>query len=723
MEETFFAEAFEVGYYLFTNTDSEDLTVASQGIYYLDNNKIEVDTSGKIIRKKNNLTKELVIYKDSSHEFFGGDTFINRFSVKRKHSFFTNNSYQLPDNTPINYSLYPNIGYPIYFFNTQENSEKDIYYQFTDTLGSPLNLSLINKKIKNLGESYDNLLNIIKGQLLNPYNYLKPPNYNVDCNSITDNSLFNLNSLTGVIYTYYYGIPYFLVESDINLDLRDSGTKESQFYPKNNNLQEYLQDDYLHNSSEDVYSYDKSFSKQSTEKKSLVSDPLFKGDLNHLTNKEQRIIYSPESGELEENNEFDRYLQHKPIDYYDFSYSNGKLTGVESLENNVLLARFSKGLRVFNATVDIETNLGQVNLSAGTLFKGKPQEFLNVATGFVGSDLNCFLSTPYGHVVVDPERGQVFMLGRSGEKLDDLSNKQLTTWFKENLPFRLKRYIPDIELNSSNHIGISLGFDQKFSVIYLTKIDYQPLIAFDFRKNKFYIKDSNIEIFLNDKRYFRNLSWNVSYSFKKQEWISFHSFIPNLFFNYKDHFDTFIKGKTKSSMWKHNTSNKSYLTYYGQVHPFILDVQQSGKYQNEIIKHLDYYVDTLKYYNDFDYKHLNHHAFNEVVIYNENQNSGYSKQFPVNPLNNRNLVSVRQKENKFSINQFKDISKLGGLNWIIDPNNVLKKLNDKNLDYLDNSTKMSYIRGLINNVRFVSYETDFKIIFKGLYLNGKLSSR
>lgn len=730
MEQTFYAEAFEVGYFLFVNDISGDLTTASAGTYYVNNITVVVNDEGKIIQKNNHLTGENVIYKDTKHEFFGGDTFIGRFSLKRKFPFFRNNSFQLPDNTHINYSNVPNIAYPIYFFNTQENSEKDVYYKFTDSLGDPLNLSLITKPIKNLGGYFNNLLNTIKDQLLNPYQYLKPPNYNVDCTAIVDSSLFSFRPLKGVIYTYYYGIPYFLVESDVNLDLRDIEDKESQFFPKENIGGDWLQDKYIHSSIPEKFVYDRSYSKQSTEKVSLVTDPLFKGV--GLVNREQRIIWSPESAELEENNVYDRYLIHKPLDYKDFGYKHGKLMGLNPIENNGLVVRFSNNLHIENIVMELETNLGQVNFTSGRLFKGKSVDFVESETGYLGSDLNCFISTPFGHIMVDPQRGQIFSIGSGGKGFKELTNQ--SNWFKENLPLKLKQYIPNLELNTLNYIGITLGFDQRFSTLYITKKDYIPLKAVEYRNNKFYIPNSNIEVSVLNTSYFKDVSWTTSYSFKKNDWISYHSFIPKGYISYNDHFDTIVSG-AKTSIWKHNITNKSYLTYYGRTYPFIVDIQQSGKFNTEIVKDVQYFVDVLKYYNQYDYQTLNHRGFDHAVVYNKTQNSGlleFVDEFNTNlsvisnlkyQVEDKSLILLRGKESKFRFNDFKNISKQEGLDWILSPNNVLKSINSKNMKYLDKSINNDYIRGLINNIRLISTETDLKVIFKGAYINGRLSNR
>lgn len=724
----YYAEAFEVGYFLFTNNLEGDLSTAPSGTYYINNIVVVVNNEGKIVEINNKVTGEHTVYKDTKHEFFGGDTFIGRFSLKRKFPFFTQNTYNLPDNTDISYSSIPNVGYPTYFFNTQENSKTSIYYEVNDFGGNPLNLSFITKKIKDMGQVYHNLLGTIKELILNPYMYLKPPNYYMDCMPEVGVNYFNFNSVKGVIYSYYYGIPYFLVESDINLDLRDSEDKESEYFPKKDISSDWLQDKNLQISIPEKFLYDSSFSKQPTEKRNSVNSPLFKGDPLHLINKEQRIIWSPESAELEETNVYDRYLIHKPLDYHDFSYENGILTGLNPIENNGLIVRFSDNLHIENILMELETNLGQVNLSAGKLFRGKTVDFVKSEIGYIGSDLNCFISTPFGHIIVDVERGQIFLIKSGGKGFEDISSSQLSNWFKENLPFNLKRHFPEIELNTLNHIGITLGYDQRFNTLYLTKIDYKPKTKMDFRNNKFYLPYSNTEISILNTSYFTPAHWTASYSFKKKEWISYHSFKPNMYLSYNDHFDTLIKGVTKPSIWKHNVTKKSYNTYYGKPYPFIVDLQQTGKFNNEIVKDIQYFVDVIKYYNNYDYKFLKNKGFNQAVVYNNYQSSGLlelkeKSNVHKTKLYDRTEIPLIGKESKYRFNGFKNIAKLDGLNWLFDPDNVIKKVNTGNMNYLDNSTNNDYIRGLVNNIRFISNETDLKVIFKGAYINGRISNR
>ena len=67
---------------------------------------VETDSNGyaKIVRKY--------------YPAFGGDTYINKFALKRKHSFFTQNLASLParvNDMTIDYWLFPNLGYPTYY--------------------------------------------------------------------------------------------------------------------------------------------------------------------------------------------------------------------------------------------------------------------------------------------------------------------------------------------------------------------------------------------------------------------------------------------------------------------------------------------------------------------------------------------------------------------------------------------------------------------------------
>jgi hypothetical protein len=71
-----------------------------------------------VVLNKNNGLAQMV---ETYYPAFGGDTFITGFALKRKHSFFRQNLAGKPDDIPFNYYLFPNLGYPTYFYGFQQD--------------------------------------------------------------------------------------------------------------------------------------------------------------------------------------------------------------------------------------------------------------------------------------------------------------------------------------------------------------------------------------------------------------------------------------------------------------------------------------------------------------------------------------------------------------------------------------------------------------------------
>jgi hypothetical protein len=248
------------------------------------------------------------------------------------------------------------------------------------------------------------------------------------------------------------------------------------------------------------------------------------------------------------------------------------------------------------------------------------------------------------------------------------------------------------------------------------------------------LQSSGNFIDLQDKKYFKNKSWTISYNFYVKSWTSWHSFIPNYYVEHVDHFDS----GNSTGLWKHNITNKSYQVFYNKLYPFIVEVTEKPALTNKIYTDFGYYLDVLRYYNDMDYYSEQDISFNQAVIYNRNQNSGLLElenvknnlarkiSLPIKQAN-KTLVEVSLKENLHSINQFKNIIKEDYLKipvWLYDANNVNKQLNIQAIDYNNLKVSNDYIRSGGVKVRLINNKySNYKLIFKGLVTNGTRSNR
>jgi hypothetical protein len=669
--------------------------------------------------------------RDCGNVYFGGDTFIGRFSLKRKHNFFVRNTHKLPDETDFNYSMVPNVAYPNYFFDTINEPKYTIFdvtgISFPVVGSSP---SVIRK-----------LTNLWKFGLFSANN-IGPANYKFDCydrvNDGTETKKIQLKALSGIIYTYAYGIPSFLVETSINLDLReDKDQPWDKFYPKQSELSTWLQESTVPIKMDNSYHYDRSFSKQPTETFNFIYDVNFKGLQECKTKREQRVIYSAQALNIDDSNYSDGYLVNKALDYYDFSKKGGKVISIEGIEGDRVLVRQENTSYIYNAYLELNANTDTVLLSTGNIFRSKPVQYSSSTNGYFGTQHKDILHTPFGHISVDARRGQVHLLGNGGQGLEEISNQGLRHWYSENLPFQIEKHFPGINIDDNyNGIGISLGYDKKFNQMFITKLDYQPKsndIKYNYETHKFYLQSSNQEVSLTDKKYFKNKSWTLSYSFYRKEWVSWMSWTP---LYYLDGIDTFLTGNDKGA-FLHNITNKSYGVFFNKVHPFIVETMSKGRLNQNVVRSITYYADFVRYHNDYDFYYTKDEHFNEAVVYGKNSNSGLLRLEPVSDdyntrtqypilLADGSRVELSKKEGQHSFNQFRNKLKRTDTylpQWLNESNNVNKFLNLSAFSFVG-VVSNDYIRDSVIKVRLTyNQDTRHKVIFKGTNIDSELSWR
>ena len=130
---------------------------------------------------------------------FGGDTKISRMSLKRKIPLFLVNAMGQANFTPFAYSLYNNIGEVKYFANFD--------VELSETIGSTLEQAVF----PDIGSEYE--FDCDTGGF-----YKKPPSR---------------------MYLYYYGIPQFLAESEINVNFRYARREPQEWFYPNGQASDY----------------------------------------------------------------------------------------------------------------------------------------------------------------------------------------------------------------------------------------------------------------------------------------------------------------------------------------------------------------------------------------------------------------------------------------------------------------------------------------------------
>jgi len=645
---------------------------------------------------------------------FGGDIFINRFSLKRKIPFFTQNMVGRPDGINFDYQLVPNVMYPTYFAGT---SPSEISLNAVTTAGitsmllgyTTLALASLapegnSVKLANIagliavGLGAVTTLPAILGSFI--------PKNNLDCDNtigaggniidpvielptlggnplgFTGGSIdLNLN-LGGVFYQqgkFYlsaYGIPTFFVESEVNVDMRHGRNEnEENFYPNvGENYDDWLQEVRVPIKFDNYYSYNATYSKQNFENYNQPYDD-FKPDEICRSYYPNRIIYSDPSFQEETR---DSWRIFRTNNYYDFPKTNGKLIAINTVENEKVLARFENTTQAYNSRIVLDSSYPvQIELGTGSMFSQRPVEYVKADLGYVGSQHRAYVSCKYGSFWTDAKRGFVYQL--SGSSGFDEITKNNFNWFKRNLPFNISEDFPDFPTdNSFKDVGIAMVWDERFERVFITKKDYKILDRYKpfvtYKNGKFIYVEDDIaaEIQVGNPVFFEDKSWTISYSPLTKGWLSFYSFLPNYYVGLSTHFQS----GNSSGLWNHLLSPLTYQTYYNKLEPYVIEYSVDSLPVVSTINSVTLYQDIQKFYNKTDFYSLgssnstNKINFNKAFLYNKEQCSGMLYLVPENPkdlsqrlkypkLQSDHIeILYSHREQKFTFNGFWDL-----INW------------------------------------------------------------
>lgn len=614
-----------------------------------------------------------------SVSIFGGDTFINKFGLKKKLPFFIDNRVGSPDESDVFYNEIGNVGYPKYWFS------KDF--------------SVGNTWLGNL---------------------FGTPSTQLDCQK------GHFNYKTGKMYLFSYGIPYFFCESQVNVDLRQAyDGKAGDFYPHVGNgiPSEWLQEQNVSIANDNTYTYNKTFSKQNSENYFSHLPLNWTADTCQYTYP-FKAIYSEPRLDTPNTGQRNNWLIYKPVAFFDFPQNWGKLVSLNGIEDRVILARFSNRTVMYNTMITIDTSIAKAAyLGNDKLFKSSPPvDIRNADTdlGYVGTQHKFFIKTEFGNVVVDAKRGQVFLISTEpykGTVATDLSgeNVGMSKFFTNNLDFKILEYYPNI--NVDNHykgIGIHGVYDAKFNRLLLTKLDYVPkypkLTTWD--GNKFYYGNQVVE--LTNTEYFCNKSMTLSFDFDNQSWISFHSYLPNFYVGWNNFFYSGLNNGM--GLWKHGTNKTLLNSFYGKTAPYIIEYPFSYQLRDEILQNVKDYTKVLKYDEDGTYIETNDIYFNKAILSNNQQTSGLLElvakpkhnlkdymTYPMYNLDSKTILYTKS-DNFYNYNTFWSLVKDETKPLFIPSCESLsmgKVLNQDNMDYSKRSFKKAPLRAKDLKIRHI----------------------
>lgn len=604
-------------------------------------------------------------------DIFGGDTFINKFALKRKLPFFIDNRVNFPDESDIFYDELGNVGYPKYWFSTDIRRGDGGAFSIGSLFGVKVN--------------------------------------NFDC----ENAAFFYDA--GKIYLFAYGILNFFVESQVNVDLRQAyNSIEGDYYP---HVGGDVPDDWLQEISvpiayDNTYTYNKSFSKQNNENVFTSLPVDFSPGADCVYKFPNRAIFSEKQQDVV-NYKKNNWRIYRPAAVYDFPLNFGKLTSIDGIETRQMLARFENRTQLYNALLTAQTSVAEVYLGQ-SLFNSNvpPIDFASTDMGYSGSQNKFLLQTEFGHVWVDAKRGDVFVL--QGQSLNDISNEGVKMFLTENLPFKLLETFPDYNIdNNFDGVGLHGVYDNKYHRILITKLDYQPLVEGISNVGTGFFYQGNL-ISLKDPTYFCDVSFTISYSFVSKSWISFHSYLPHYYIGDTGKFYTGMNDI--ESVWLHSNSEAGYNSFYGNIEPYIIEYPFAYKYQDEILQSVKDFSKVNRITNRQSFVQTNNIFFNKAIIYNNQQCSGILNlvakpqgnmaaylAYPKYNADSKDILFVKS-DNFYNYNGFWDIVKdYNEPIWLEDctEESEDKILNDSNLDYANRSFKKYPIRAKDCRIRHI----------------------
>jgi hypothetical protein len=395
---------------------------------------------------------------DKNVTLFGGDIFISRYTLKRKTPLFTDTAFGLADMLPYEYSRNSNIGRARFYCDYETGKQNDI------------------------------------GDMLFPD---FESDYSFDCEEGSRDMYVKSPSK---MYLYYYGIPNFLVESEINLNLRyGKKSRKDSFYPEAGDYIEWTQEKNVPISEPNRLNYNAVYSSTTTPGvQRTLADFYDSEKLDVMYDSPNGVIYSLQDNS--ENDFVDPWQIYRPLDKHQFPTSYGKLIDLSGVGSGMLFGRFENTSVLFNKINEYREAQTAADREAGTgsIFDLRPIEFGRTELGYTGSTSYQMISNEYGYFYADAERGQVFMYAGGNSRPIEISstNGQRSTnmkaWFKEHLPFKIKDSIvenyEDIDTdNAYNGIGLTMGWDAKYDRVFLTKVDYEPIKEMSYYDGKFLV--------------------------------------------------------------------------------------------------------------------------------------------------------------------------------------------------------------------------------------------
>lgn len=391
-----------------------------------------------------------------------------------------------------------------------------------------------------------------------------------------------------------------------------------------------------------------------------------------------RIHYSEQSFQEEKIDNFRNFLVNN---YRDVEGQFGKISNIFRF-SNTLYIHTTESLLMLPQNLQERINTDLITfIGTGEFFSVPPRKIMDGENGSFGSsDKQATVITRQGVMFVNSKEGIPYMLSQSPK---DISAGN-SIWFKQNLRLSLHDvmsqavgsiYEPLNNPIDPRSVGITAVYDAALSRIIVTKLDYVPVVTpvlyskFGSQAGKLvynpignvFTVDNQIIPFSN-KIWFENKSFTMSYSLITQSWISYHSYMPKIYFSTLSSLYSSVENK----LYRHH-NNSSFGKYYGVRYPFILEYASvSNPLQTRITDSVSLIVQGKKYIPLLkSYVNDDSVFFDKVVFSNSSQCSGEvriknrynhtTKNYLLNQVKNvQSEIGTEKIEGIWTLNEIRD---------------------------------------------------------------------
>lgn len=678
----------------------------------------------------------------ASHTIFGGDTFINRFTKKRKIPFFLEDRVQpngvidnIQDNADIILSELPNVGYPRYFMNYPTGLDYNVGAAAVFGQVAILNNNRADYNLSNFSTSGKAWADgglaaaILGSTAAASFGVISLPITVAIIEIAVKRDLGNDIYLNGKYFHSCYGITSFLCESNYNLDYRHGqNNKEKDFYPHVADTIQWTQESFVPIEEDNFYFYNKDYSKANKENPGYILN----NDYNRIkedckSSHPNRVIYSLQDND--QNDRFDGNLIFLGNNYYDFPKSAGKVKVVKGIENNKVLVLQENQATVYNSYVTLQTNLGTSTVGNNTLFSQQPAQFIKTDLGYGGSQTSTLISTEYGHFWVDNKRGLVMNFSQG---INNIIKPEDAWWFKEFLPFKILRDFPDVDIdNNFKYFGMTMVYDARYKRVFITKRDSQLREEYKHQMT-YYGKNfifQGMVIEPTNNKYFCNKSWTIAYSPITKSFLSFYSFTPNYYIGNQNYFQSGLNYETLDytglGLYSHLLTDSSYQFFGNKLYPFIVEFAQQSKAKNGVLQYIEYTSQFYRSDTNLSFAPINDKTYTKAYAVTQNQSTGIidlvvkEKDNLYQMMNlNFNEALVESINNTWSFNNLSDLSLTNGNSLMVyNCGKAYKEINPNSISYTQryptNLLRSDYFQvGLINDKW-----SNYKITHRFSYIN------